>query len=161
MKLKSIVALWGVLFFFVASPKQGNTEVKAGTFGVGGQVTLTGVSGLSGTFQSSSFYVDGIFGFQSNGGNDLLQLAGRFWFPVHLGDNSDFSLGGGIGITNQNNTDVHLEGGAKIRMFFTPNVALSTELGLGIVATGGDNSPNPFGIGGEIFGAAGITYFFE
>lgn len=161
MKLRILAPLFVFLFIFVVSPTKVNAEGKAGTLGLGGQMSLTGISGLSGTFQGSSFYVDGLFGFRSFGDDDVLQIAGRFWFPIHLGDNSDFSVGGGLGVTDQNETDVNIEAGAKIRMFFTPNVALSTELGLAYVVTGGDNTPNLFSLGGELFGAAGITYFFE
>ena len=53
-------------------------------------------------------------------------------------------------------TDIHIDGGAQVRTFVVPNVALAASLGLAIVSGDADF----VGITGQLFGSIGATYFF-
>jgi len=137
-------------------------------FGVGVHAMLTGPFGPSIVYNQNHFHIEGILAFANQGGTDLA-FGGRFWFHVHQTRLSSLSLGGGLAFatvetkadpvdprtmdTSQSN--FHLEGGAQIRFFATPNVALSASVGLGIIAGDGDLVV----LTGQLTGAVGLTYF--
>jgi hypothetical protein len=150
--------------------------------GVGAVTMLNGTSGALVTWGSAGggFHVDGLFGLHHDrpnfaGANNVTDftVGGRFWYHVHAASFADFSLGGGLGITNwssgapgsNRNTDVSLEVGAQIRAFIVPNVALLADLGIGMtfydnnddILIGGQN----IGGGNFVDGTLGIAYFFE
>lgn len=140
--------------------------------GVGVQSMLTGpgnpgliagsVSGASITYDAGIFHVDGIFGL-SAGGNTRFGLGGQFWYVLHGGGIADLSIGGGIGVADDgdDDTDFHMNGGLKIRLFLVSNVALSTVFGLGFIFDDDDiDDEEDIVIGGQSVGSMGITYFF-
>jgi hypothetical protein len=139
----------------MASPSQSSG------IGVGVESMLSGPSGPTVVYQTPSFHVEGILGVFDRANTTFL-LAGRFYYQVHSGELSDFSLGGGLGLVNtdapgDNETDIHLEAGAKIRVFLAPNVSLSSSLGMAVVA---DDANDTAIIAGRLQGTMGITYFF-
>lgn len=139
----------------MASPSQ------ASGIGVGVESMLSGPSGPTLVYQTPTFHVEGILGVFDRPNTSIL-LAGRFYYQVHSGELSDFSVGGGLGLLNtdapgDNDTDIHLEAGAKIRVFLAPNVALSSSLGMAVVA---DDANDTAIIAGRLQGTMGITYFF-
>lgn len=132
--------------------------------GVGVQTMLNsgGPVGASITYDTGQFHIDGIFGlYDINGGDTEIDLGGRFFYLVHEKGVSDLSIGGGLGIVNLNDTDLHIEGSAKIRVWLVSNVSFSTTLGIGFVITGNDAADNEFELSGLLNGAIGITYHFE
>ena len=137
------------------------TPSQSSGVGVGVESMLSGPSGPTVVYQAASFHAEGILGLFDRANTTIL-LAGRFYYQLHSGELSDFSLGGGLGLLNidtpgDNETDIHLEAGAKIRVFLAPNVALSSSLGLALVVDeGGDTAI----IAGRLQGTMGITYFF-
>lgn len=138
-------------------------------FGIGGQSMLTGPSGASLTVDIDKLQIDGIV-YAETLGNDTFGGAVRLWYRVHEGESSDLSVGGGIGFylaEGVDNDSWHIEGGAKLRAFVVPNVALSGVLGLSIVQA--DDFDPLYGDGGIIIdgqsiglnAGLGVTYFFR
>lgn len=138
--------------------------------GVGVQAMLTGpgnpglvaggVSGASLTYDAGAFHVDGIFSL-SAGDNTRFGIGGQFWYVLHGGGIADLSIGGGLGVADDgdDDTDFHLNGGLKIRLFLVSNVALSTVFGLGFIFDD-DDDDDDIVVGGQSVGSMGITYFF-
>jgi hypothetical protein len=173
------------------SPPSSNTSTATATFsgasaarghglGLGAATMLNGTSGAMATWGTSVFHLDGLFGlhrYTDNGtGNATtsFSLAARGWYHLHAASFADFSLGGGLGLnrwvsapgTPRSDThyDVSIEVGGQIRAFIVPNVALTSDLGLGMMF--GDNDDILFGGqsiggGGFVSGTMGIAYFFE
>ncbi len=138
---------------------------QASGLGVGVESLLSGPSGPTIVYQTPMWHAEGILGVFDRANSSSLLVAGRFYYQVHAGDLSDFSVGGGIGLLNYdtggmnggNESDLHVEAGAKIRVFLAPNVALSTTLGFAMVL---DEANDTALIAGRLQGAMGITYFF-
>lgn len=140
---------------------------SGGGFGVGvvAMITPGGPTGAEVVYDPGRFHVEGILGFASvEGGETDIALGGRFWWHLATSTAADFSLGGGVGFVLvdqpdpfEDQTNIHLEGGAQIRTFVVPNVALAGSLGLAIVS--GDEA-DFVGITGQLFGAIGVSYFF-
>lgn len=158
--LFSLLALGTVLALGTTTAR---AQASEGTgIGVGAQSTTTGLSGPSVVYQAPQFHIEGLLGVNSIDDNTDFALAGRFYYEIHNGELSDFSIGGGLGVLNldrpgDDDVDLHLEAGAQIRAFLAPNVALSTSLGLGFVIREGNDD---FGILGQLTGSMGVTYFF-
>jgi hypothetical protein len=139
-------------------------------FGIGAQAMLTGPVGASITYDVGMLHFDGIFYFETLG-EDNFGAGGRIWYSLHQGSQSDFSLGGGAGINfnDDEDDDIHIEGGAKVRIFLVPNVALSAMVGVaviidsgegdGIVASGQTEDAAFRGAG--VNGGFGFTYYFK
>ena len=132
--------------------------------GVGVAAMITGPQGIQIVYDTSAFHIEGILGFEDAGTSDL-DIGGRFWYHIHSGHRSNFSIGGGLGLARSSTdvlgmsvdtTVIHIDLGAEIRAFVTDNVALSADLGLSILADDGDG----FVLGGALVGAGSITYFF-
>ncbi len=148
-----------------AASAQGSSSAGLG-LGLGVEATLTGLSGAALVYDAGAFRIDGVLGIATQGNTDFF-LAGRFWYVLHTGDNSDFAIGGGLGIEDddgggpmgdENDIDLHVEAGAQIRAFITANVALSASGGFGFIVDEGDDF---LGFGGQLMGTMGVTYFFE
>jgi hypothetical protein len=135
-----------------------------GGFGVGVVAMLTGPFGAEVVYDPGRFHVEGILGFRSLEDSQTdIAVGGRFWWHLHTSTAADFSLGGGLGIVlsdredpQEDQTDIHVDGGAQVRTFVVPNVALAASLGLAIVSGDADF----VGITGQLFGSIGATYFF-
>ena len=137
-----------------------------GGFGVGivAMITPGGPFGAEVVYDPGRFHIEGILGFRSLEDNETdIAVGGRFWWHLHTSTAADFSLGGGLGVvlideeaTDEDQTNIHIEGGAQVRTFVVPNVALAATLGLAIVSGDADF----VGITGQLFGAIGASYFF-
>lgn len=149
---------------------------QAGTIGVGAEyglalgpasaATTSGLGFASLNFDAGTFHAGGFLAF-ADGGNDddtIYGVGGRFFFHVHSGSMSDFSVGGNLGLlsipegmgSNDNLSLVFLEPGIQIRLFPASNVALSFTTGIAIGLVDADG----FVVGGQVSGAAGIHYYF-
>jgi hypothetical protein len=138
---------------------------QPGSIGVGAEIQLSGVGGLSVNYDTGKFHVGGFFGINDPDGpeNTRVDIGGRFYYHVATSAMSDFSLGGSIGVRSDDagpnidrTLDIYIEPGFQIRAFITPNVALSFTGGLSIAA--GDVSG--IAIDGEVTGVAGVHYYF-
>jgi hypothetical protein len=138
--------------------------VRADGLGIGAVTTLTGSGGISLTYDTEQFHVDGIFSLVDVADADLT-LGGRFFYVVHDRAGADLSLGGGLGLVSEANDDIdfHIELGAKIRVFLVPNVAFHTTLGLGLLLDddGDGLDEDVLVIDGQPLAIFGITYFFQ
>jgi hypothetical protein len=136
-------------------------------FGVGIHGMLTGPFGPAIVYNMTRFHIEGLLAFESNGATELT-VGGRFWFHVHQTSASTLSLGGGLAFSSletepippetrgEDQTVIHLEGGAQIRFFPVSNVAISASVGLGVLSGDADL----FALTGQLTGGAGLTYFF-
>ncbi len=145
----------------------------ANSVGVGTELQLSGVGGISVNYDTGVFHVGGFLGFEDPDGpdNDVFAIGGQFWYHIARSAASDFSIGGSIGLESaatagDRATGLYLEPGFQIRAFVTTNVALSFTGGISIgtvdannVSIGGNNTSSLVGFGG-ITGAAGVHYYF-
>ena len=151
---------------------------SGGGAGIGVGVTQTIVSsgplGAVGQFvyDQSIWHLEGLFGFGSQpvgGGDDratTLVFGAGGWYHLSQGSSSDFSLGGTIvvGTTSgpgDSTTVTAFEPGALIRAFVTPNVAVFGRGGLAFVFGDTGSGGTEIGLGGQVTGAFGVTYFFR
>lgn len=137
----------------------GNPISAGGTTGA----TVGGIGLASMNYDAGDFHVGAFLGFQDGGGDDDTDYAigGRFFFHMHSGSMSDFSLGGNLGMVSVDTggdraTLMFLEPGMQIRLFPASNVALSFTAGIAIGLVDAEG----FGIGGQPTGAAGVHYYF-
>ncbi len=158
-----LAAAAALLMFLAPRP------LHAEGIGIGAQAMLTGpgdtglpttLSGVSFTYDAATFYVDGILGLTS-GFSDQFGIGGQFWYVMHASDSADLSVGGGLGIADDgdDDTDIHLQGGVKIRLFLASNVALSSVIGVSFIFDDDETGQDVF-VGGQSLGSMGITYFF-
>jgi hypothetical protein len=158
------------LALFATGTAAAQTAPTARGIGVGAEATLTGIVGGTFVYDAQAFHIDALLGGSFQHNDSTVEVAGRFFFPVHRSQSADFSVGPGIGfahVTHDPDGDgplprvatnpVHLEGAAQIRAFLVPNVAFSASAGLGIVLADNNNSAT---IGGQLGGSLGVTYFF-
>jgi len=117
------------------------------------------------------------FGDRRTGGDNSpnqtrIDFGARGWYHLHRGSNSDFSVGGGIGMQHlsgagPSSTSTLIEPGVRARAFITSNVAVHAMLGLSVVigdnAAGGNAPGNNAGIalGTQTLFGAGFTYYFK
>lgn len=155
---------------------------QSDSLGVGAEVTIRGVGGLSANYDLGDFHVGGFLGFADGGGESSesdFTLGARFFYHLHATAMSDFGVGGTFalysdgadGMGDSRASLMYLEPAFQIRLFVASNVAMSFTAGitLGFVDAGG------FAIGGQgvnsrvgdndvgfnlITGAAGIHYYF-
>jgi hypothetical protein len=170
LSLLGILALSGATHFAIGNAAMAQEDMsmqspsQASGIGVGVESLLSGPSGPTVVYQAENWHAEGILGVFDRANTTVL-LAGRYYYQIHSGDLSDFSVGGGLGVLNTDTpgmgggdeTDIHVELGAKIRVFMAPNVALSSSLGLAIIA---DDANDTAIIAGRLQGTMGITYFF-
>jgi len=137
-----------------------------GTYAGGGGGTPGGTIGIglaSMNYDGGDFHAGGFLGFTDGGDDDDTHYAigGRFFYHMHSGSMSDFSLGGNLGMVSLDSamdraTLLYLEPGFQIRLFPASNVALSFTAGLAIGLVDAEG----FGIGGQATGSAGVHYYF-
>jgi hypothetical protein len=133
-------------------------------FGAGAEATTTGIVGGTFVYDPGPFHLDALLGAHFAHEDEEIDLAARFFFPVHRSRAADFSVGPGVAIVHFNRPNppdnaVHVEGAIQIRAFLVSNVALSATAGIGVVFANGDNNDRAI-IGGQVGGSFGITYFF-
>ncbi|HUH03869.1 MAG TPA: hypothetical protein VML75_17860 [Kofleriaceae bacterium] len=173
------IAFLAALALTLATAQSASAQERSGV-GVGvGTMLTTQLSPFGGaapgvaqlTFDSGTFYITGMLALAvEDQGDTVIGIGGRFYFPVHNGDRSDFSLGGGLALLNtdpdgpgESDTSVFMELGGRMRAFLNANVALDAGVGIGILIAddgGGPPNNNAFGLLGNLVGSLGMTYFF-
>lgn len=148
-----------------------------GSLGVGAEGQLSGLGGISASYDMGQFHVGGFLGFDDDGGTDDTDIAigGRFYYHLHSTAMSDFGIGGSVGIgffgDGNNNTDnatvVYIEPGLQIRAFIASNVALSFTAGVSLATSDADGlriGGQGIGVVDETLltpsGSAGVHYYF-
>jgi hypothetical protein len=168
---KTIILIGFASVLFAAAPAE--AQERSG-FGLGVETTITSeFDALPGvatfTYDTGVFQIGGMFTLVAVDDTvTVIGAGGRFYYGIHRGERSDFAVGGGIALVNSDpagggdsSTDFHVEAGAKIRAFITPNVAMTTALGLGILIADNDGgNQDVFGIVGNLNGSVGISYYF-
>ena len=140
---------------------------SASTLGVGAEATLSGLGGMSLSYDGGSFHAGGFLSFSDQPGdnNTDIGLGGRYFWHLHSTPLSDFSIGGNLGILIDNeddgadgtsNTLMFLEPALQIRAFIANNVALSATAGIAIGLADADGVL----LDGQVTGAAGLHYYF-
>lgn len=137
--------------------------------GVGAFAFLSGPAGAQVVYDMSKFHIEGLFGFDhdESGDNTLYTFGARGWYHLHSGSNSDFSLGGGIGMLNLSGpmdsslTATFIEPGALARVFLTPNFALHGTVGFRLVFGDDGAGDGDIGLGGQVVSGFGFSYFFR
>ena len=129
--------------------------------GMGGGTIGIGLASMN--YDAGDFHVGGFLGLTDGGDDDDTHYAigGRFFYHMHSGSMSDFSLGGNLGMVSLDSpadrtTLLFLEPGFQIRLFPASNVALSFTGGIAIGLVDAEG----FAIGGQPTGAAGVHYDF-
>jgi hypothetical protein len=155
-------------------------DVGSGGLGVGGTVFISGLAGPEVVYDFGVWHLGGMVAFQSvpnnmgNRGTDFSFGVGG-WYHLHLGENSDFSLGGAFALETYSppgpmpagdTTGFEFEPGMQIRAFITPNVALHG--GAGVVLAFGDQVGHPMAplnkeiaLAARVTGDFGFTYYFR
>jgi hypothetical protein len=159
--------------FVLATAGAAHAGGQSGSIGVGAEIQLSGLNGVSLNYDAGKFHVGGFVGYNDppGGNNSSFQTGGRFFYHVHSTAMADFGLGGQLGIEScpQNNapvgcqgnmmgraTDVFLEPAFQIRLFVASNVALSFTGGIVI----GVVDAQSVAIAGQFTGIAGVHYYF-
>jgi hypothetical protein len=139
------------------------TSSSRGGLGVGFSQMVGGPGGVDVVYDGGRWHADAFLGVGDTSTVTTLVLGGRGWFHLHSSTNADFSLGGGLGMSNVNpdgpaesSTVIKIDLGAQIRAFITQNVALSAGLGIGIFAADGEG----FLLNGQPLGDLGLHYYF-
>jgi len=137
--------------------------------GVGGVVWLGGLAGAQVVYDQAIWHLEGTLGFvnTSQGGSSstTFNIGASGWYHLARGASSDFSLGGGFGFQDvsppgnaPSTQQFFIEPGAEVRVFLTPNVALSARVGL--MLSFGDG-PTTISLNGQTTANFGFTYFFR
>lgn len=175
MKAKYIVVL-AFLGASLLAPRAARAEGEKTGIGVGVESFLTNElyaspNWVSVGYDATEWRVSGMLTMSTYEDSwSYLGVGGRFYYPLHRRHDSDFSVGGGVAITNLNpdgggesDTTIELEAGVQIRAFLTGSVAVSTTVGLGIYMADNDGPPpdeSAFGLLGQLVGSLGVTYYF-
>jgi hypothetical protein len=161
-RMKKILLTTMMVFASAGTASAGGV---AGTIGVGAELELSNLGGLSANYDAGKFHVGGFLGFNDPSGasNETIDIGGRFFYHIASTATSDFSVGGGLGIESANHpqpqgrtTSLFLEPGFQIRAFIVSNVALSFTGGLSI----GTVDASSVKITGDFTGTAGVHYYF-
>jgi hypothetical protein len=151
-------------------------DVGSGGLGVGATLFLSGLPGAEVVYDFGLWHLQGMVGFDhrpvNGNANAPTQTGFDFgvggWYHLHLGENSDFSVGAAFGLATfspgvgASTTAFEFEPGAQVRAFITPNVALHG--GVGFVFAFGDDMGilgKQIAFGGQISGNFGFTYYFR
>ena len=140
---------------------------SSGALGVGAETTLSGLSGMSLSYDGGPWHAGGFLSFEDAPGdnNTDIGLGGRFFWHLHSTSRSDFSIGGNLGVLIDNEDDgadgtsstlMFLEPAVQIRAFIVDNVALSATAGISIGLADADGVI----LDGQLTGSAGIHYYF-
>lgn len=154
-------------------PAPEHTRAAPGAgLGIGAVAFLSGLSGVQVVYDLSKFHVEGMLGFDhdTNPGampdSNTVTFGARGWYHLHVGSNSDFSLGGGLGVVTFSAGDASatatvLEPGALARVFLTSNFALHGTVGFRMIFGDEVLGSTGFGLGGHLVSGFGFTYFFR
>ena len=151
-------------------------DVANGGLGVGATVFVSGLAGPEVVYDFGLWHLAGMIAFDhepANGNNNApsstaFDFGVGGWYHLHLGESSDFSLGGTFGLltysppVGNSGTAFEFEPGAQMRVFLTPNVALHA--GVAFVLAFGDYVGvlhKQFSFGGQVAENFGFTYFFR
>lgn len=157
-----------LLAFSHSASADGGAGGAAGSFGIGAETQISGLGGVSASYDAGPFHAGAFFAFvdPTAPNNTRFDLGGRFFFHVHHTTSADFSLGGSLGFSSTDTpdaaggattaNDVYLEPSFQIRWFVASNLALSFIGGFSIGLTNDDKT---FEIDG-LRGIAGIHYYF-
>lgn len=166
-RMKQTLLAAVIVFASVGTARAGG---QPNSIGVGAELQVSGVGGLSVNYDAGKFHAGGFFGyFDPQGPNNVtVDVGGRFFFHIASTAMSDFSLGGSIGIESANDapgnpnrhTDVFIEPGFQIRAFIVSNVALSFTGGIVIGAADISELDLTSNTSGRVTGMAGIHYYF-
>ena len=121
-------------------------------------MALSGFGGLQLLYQTPKYHIDGLISFFDEA-DTTVSLGGRFFYHLRQSDKADISLGAGLGFSRVDDADIdvlHFEAVSQIRVFLAPEVAISATFGLALQTLDGDS----VGLGTDLLGSAGITYFF-
>lgn len=157
MKHSILVAI--VLLAATGSASAGG---QPGSIGVGAEYQLSGLGGVSFNYDAGLFHAGGFLGFNDpeDDNNTTFDIGGRFYYHIASTAMSDFSLGGGLGISHfsagEGTTVMYLEPGFQIRAFVAANVALSFTAGISI----GTFDRSDVVVTGDATGTAGVHYYF-
>lgn len=165
MKTTFLAAM--IVFASVGTARAGG---QPNSIGVGAELQISGVGGLSVNYDAGKFHAGGFFGYFDPQGpnNSTVDVGGRFFFHIASTATSDFSLGGSLGIENANDpanpnnrrTEVFIEPSFQIRAFIVSNVALSFTGGIVIGAADASELDLTSNTSGRLTGMAGIHYYF-
>jgi hypothetical protein len=134
-------------------------DTPGAAIGVGGQLALSGFGGLQLVYQSERYHIDGLISF-FDAADTTVSIGGRFFWHAHRSERADFSLGAGLGLTHINDADLtvlHVEAVGQVRFFVAPAVAISMTMGVALQTLDGD----VVGLGNDLLGGAGFSYFFQ
>jgi hypothetical protein len=151
-------------------------DVGSGGLGVGATAFVSGLAGPEVVYDFGIWHIEGMLGFQRTptppNGTGPSATAVDFgvggWYHLHLGQSSDFSIGGAFGLLTfspgmgASTTAFEFEPGAQVRAFITPNVALHA--GMAVVFEFGDQVGllnKSIILGGQLTANFGFTYFFR
>lgn len=153
----------------------GNGSGGAG-LGIGAAAFIGGLTGVEVVYDLPRFHLEGLLGFDSRDSTTTivartrteLTFGLRAWYHLHQGTNSDFSIGGGIGVDNvsfSNNggsgTQTFIEPGAEARVFLTPSFALFGLAGFSMAFGDATVTGNGFALASQLTAGFGFTYFFR
>ena len=144
--------------------------------GIGAAAFVSGLAGPQVAYDFGVWHVEGLLGFDHRDiggapnppGQTTFDFGVSGWYHLHVGENSDFSVGGGFGFVNLSRSPggsanaTVLEPGIQVRAFITPNVALHGRVGISFVFGDDTGILTPHvGLGGELVNGFGFTYYFR
>jgi hypothetical protein len=157
-------------------------DVGTGGLGIGATAFVSGLTGPQVVYDFGVWHLEGTLGFRSvpggiNGNGDrtnYFDFGVGGWYHLHIGENSDFSVGGRFGLLNvsppgpaNSATAFEFEPGVQMRAFITPNFAFHG--GLALVFEFGDVAGQPdqpaldksIALAANITSNLGFTYYFR
>ncbi len=125
-----VVAAWGL-----GSPTTAWAKDMNGRLALGGQRTLSGVSGLDVTYWAGKLELNGtinlFFASPEEGDSDVsVALAVGALFPLLASEDFDLSVGGRFSIQSGDGAQIGLEGPVRIQWFVTDHLLLFGEVGV-------------------------------
>jgi Outer membrane protein beta-barrel domain len=154
-------------------------DIASGGLGVGATMYVSGLAGPEVVYDFGVWHLGGMLAFNhqpnaaNNNSTNTFDFGVNAWYHLHLGESSDFSVGGGFGLltisppVGNSATAFEFEPGAQIRAFITPNVALHAGMAFifafGDQANGGMNGAltKQIALAGQVTSNFGITYYFR
>ncbi len=143
---------------------------SSGSIGVGAETHLSGLNGLSVSYDGGQFHVNGMLGVFDPAGdsNTDVVLGAGFYYHVRSTAMADFGIGSGLGLaftgrggdSANDQTLFFIEPGFSIRAFVASNVALSFTGGFAVGIADADGFSLGAAGAGNVTGSAGVHYYF-